>query len=421
MKQFRNTTIVFLISFSPFLLKSQCASFPVVNLGNDTTVCDLTFTLDAGNQGMNFLWNTSDTTQQVNVNTSGVYSVTVTDSLGCSTGDTIDIVFNPPSVAGIISLAGGDTILCGNEPTLFYSIGPAGYVLWWVMDTINWVWAPFGSGDTLDYGPSPNNLSGVYTIMATASNGNCPADTSNILNIALHSSPEVNIGPDDTLCGYNFMFFSGYTNEQTLWSTGDTTANCPIFFSGMYTCTVTFQSGCSDTDTAYMTVYPPAVATWVSAFDTLCITDSQVQLNPGSPAGGTFIATGVTNGYFDPGVDTVGIHWISYVYTDSNGCVIVVGDTIVVDYCIAVQEWEDLSGINIYPNPADGKIFVGLTRKESTIEILSMNGQVVHTTYNSYHDDQVEVDISTLAEGIYLVRVSNETGSRYARFVKKNN
>lgn len=416
MNHLRCTALAVLTWLSPLILKSQCTSFPVVNLGNDTSICDVIFTLNAGNAGMDFLWNTSDTSQQLNVNSSGQYSVTVTDSLGCSTNDTINIAFNPPSVAGIISLDGGDTILCGNENTIFYSNGHTGYVLWWVMDTINWVWAPFGSGDTLDYGPSPNNMSGVYTIMATATNGNCPADTSNILNIALHSSPEVNLGPDDTLCGFNTYLYSGYPNEQNVWNNGDTTDYTIASVSGMYIVTVINSFGCRDSDTAVYSVFAWPTVTYFCPIDTMCFTDGSFFLIQGTPTGGSFSGVNVWNDMFYPLMG--GSNLVVYSWTDTiSGCTGTAGDYIWVDTCVGVTEYER-NNFSVYPNPATDDIIIEIAPYETTIEILNVNGQVILTAYNSYRNDQVEVDISNLAAGIYFIRVSNNYTERYSQFVR---
>lgn len=64
---------------------------PVVNLGPDATVTT-SVALNAGNPGATYAWNTGATSQIINVNTSGQYSVTVTDTNGCVAGDDINII-----------------------------------------------------------------------------------------------------------------------------------------------------------------------------------------------------------------------------------------------------------------------------------------------------------------------------------------
>lgn len=407
---------VFLIAILFFPLKqfAQCST----DLGTDTIVCGSSVQLDAGAGGVSYLWNTGATSQQITVSMNGNYFVTVTDSFSCISSDTVNVSFTPPSVAGIISLAGGDTILCGNENTIFYSIGHTGYVLWWVMDTINWVWAPFGSGDTLDYGPSPNNMSGSYIIMATATNGNCPADTANILNVALHTSPEVNLGPDDTLCGFNTYLYSGYPGEQNMWSNGDTTDYTIATASGIYAVTVTNQNGCWDSDTLVVDVFSYPPVSYSCPVDTMCVDDTPLLLIPGTPAGGAFVGAYISNGYLDPVMS--GSHLVVYSWTDTiTGCVGAAGDYVWVDPCVGTSEFEDTE-LSVYPNPATDQVTIVLSIGEHTIEILDMQGRIIRTLSNAYCEKEIVTDITDLDDGAYIIRVSGANSIHYTHFIKQS-
>ncbi len=66
------------------------AEVPVVEI-QATDNADNTKTLDAGNEGSTFYWNTSDTTQTINVDESGTYSVWVTNRFGCSARGSVDV------------------------------------------------------------------------------------------------------------------------------------------------------------------------------------------------------------------------------------------------------------------------------------------------------------------------------------------
>jgi hypothetical protein len=77
---------------------------PVVNLGNDTTVCNgVILNLNPGNSGIEYFWNTGQTTQNINVSSPGTYSVFVTNSQGCTKADTIvvDMQGELPTIQGI--------------------------------------------------------------------------------------------------------------------------------------------------------------------------------------------------------------------------------------------------------------------------------------------------------------------------------
>ena len=65
---------------------------PPVNLGADTTTeCGVAITLDAGSGYTIYAWSTTESTQTISVDTIGDFSVTVTDTSGCSNSDTIHV------------------------------------------------------------------------------------------------------------------------------------------------------------------------------------------------------------------------------------------------------------------------------------------------------------------------------------------
>jgi hypothetical protein len=79
------------IAFDSVTIKTLYSK-PVVNLGKDTSYCwKSSLTLDAGNKNASFLWNTGAKIQKIAVDTSRQFAVTVTDSFGCSNGDTINV------------------------------------------------------------------------------------------------------------------------------------------------------------------------------------------------------------------------------------------------------------------------------------------------------------------------------------------
>jgi len=81
---------------------------PVVNLGNDTTVCqNAGFALDAANAGATYQWNTNQTTQTITVSKTGTYWVAVNKN-GCIGKDTALITVNPSPVINL----GKDTTIC---------------------------------------------------------------------------------------------------------------------------------------------------------------------------------------------------------------------------------------------------------------------------------------------------------------------
>lgn len=84
---------------------------PIVNLGNDTSVCG-SILLNAGNPGDTYLWNDSSQSRTLLADTTGIYSVTVTHLGSCISADAINVIVNSLPVVSL-SLA-FDTICSGD-------------------------------------------------------------------------------------------------------------------------------------------------------------------------------------------------------------------------------------------------------------------------------------------------------------------
>ncbi len=61
-----------------------------------------------------------------------------------------------------------------------------------------------------------------------------------------------------------------------------------------------------------------------------CVNNTVLTLSGGSPAGGTYSGPGVSGGNFNAAVAGLGVHTITYTYTDANGCVGTATDDITV-------------------------------------------------------------------------------------------
>lgn len=116
---------------------------PVVDLGNDTSVCNgVTLNLNAGNDGVQYYWNTGQTTQNINVNNPGIYSVQVTGDNGCVKTDSITI-----NMQGQLPTSGGIMVNNLGPYTFSFScVNP--------LNIIGYQWS-FGDGN---YSSMPNPI-----------------------------------------------------------------------------------------------------------------------------------------------------------------------------------------------------------------------------------------------------------------------
>jgi len=208
---------------------------PVVNLGNDTTFCSgNSLVLNAGTSGNAYLWENATTSQTRVVNTSGNYSVKVTNSFNCIARDTIAVTVNPTPVVNI----GIDAFVCtGVSYTM--NAGNAG---------ASYLWDNNSTAQTRTV-----NTSGTYFVKVTNSFNCSKRDTAVITYLV---SPIVNLGPDISVCAGDVVALdAGNPGNVFLWDNGSTQQIRNVLTSGTYNVKVTNAANCHGYDTVIVTVH----------------------------------------------------------------------------------------------------------------------------------------------------------------------
>ena len=185
---------------------------PVINLGNDTAICFVPFTLDAGNIGASFSWQDGSNTQLFSVDSSGVFSVTVDNGV-CINTDSIVINYDP----AIVNL-GPDIITCQPDTVVF----DAGVLF------VSYLWGDNSTDQTL------NALNtGMYSVEVTNSSGCTALDTTEIIAGSL----ALNLGNDTVICQGQSLLVNAQTQASGvdyLWSTGSTNPTLTLSDAGVY-------------------------------------------------------------------------------------------------------------------------------------------------------------------------------------------
>ncbi|MBN8702246.1 MAG: T9SS type A sorting domain-containing protein [Bacteroidetes bacterium] len=388
----------------------------VAIVSSSTTVCAgtiISFTATATNEGINpqYQW-------KVNGNNSGANS-SVYASASFNNGDVImcemissaacvlnaTVTSSPISVtiyaAPTLTVTASATKICDGQNTTISASGAA-----------NLSWSD-GIQNGVPFIPTTTH---TYSVVGT-NGGVCTANS--IITVTVIPMPNVVLtGPDNAVCSgtANVLSASGasYFNWKPIGQSGPTVNVTPTVTT---TYTVVGVNGglCTDTKTLLVLVNPlPNVALTLSNIDTLCYGNNTYGLIGGTPAGGTYSGTGVVLGWFDVQLAGLGLHPVSYSYTDTNGCVNTATDNIWVDACNGTEEVETIF-VKMYPNPAYDYITIE-SNSEISITLYDSHAKTLYTTQSS--DNATSIDISELPVGVYGLRIADKEKVVQKKFVK---
>ena len=307
-------------------------NIPTVNLGLDIDTClNGTVVLDpSANPSNSFLWNNSANGTTLGVTTSGQYSVTVTDALGCSNADTIAVTINEVPIANFTSVSN-----CENEIAVFNNQST---ITTGNITSNNWSFND-GATSTLH---SPNHSysnDGSYTVQLIVTSDNNCKDTIAISHTVL-PIPIANAGLDSVLnCLHQTLDLDGGNssvgaNFSYLWSTvdgnftsGTNLITASIDNDGMYYLEVTDNNNnCANLDSVFIsidTVLPVIDA----GLDTLVnCSHSAIILNGNNSQSGNFTYNWTTNNgnivsganMLNTTIDLDGVYYFNVINTDNH-------------------------------------------------------------------------------------------------------
>ena len=265
---------------------------PVVNLGNDTALCNDTLQLDAGAGFVSYLWQNGDTNQTFTVSVTGTYSVEVFDGT-CFNSDTIVVEVNPLPMVNI----GPDTTVCAG---IVLDAGPG-------LD--DYLWSTTDTTQFLNV-----TASGNYSVVVTDSN-NC--QNSDTAVITVNPLPVVSLGNDTSVCD-GITVDAGAGFAAYLWQNGDTSQTLFADTSGAYAVTVTDGNGCSNSDTVNITIFP-ALNFSALVVDATCNNSDGIGVLTVTGGSGTYNYVW-SNGVTDSAIVAVAAGTYSVTVTDGNGC-----------------------------------------------------------------------------------------------------
>ena len=437
-----------------------------------------TVEISGGIEPYAILWNNNETTAQITGLTNGQYSVVVTDGNGCAVGGSVNVntmhtppvaafeasatsgcapltvnftdqstnfpqtwtwdfegttsseqnpvhVFSEPGTYNVsltvsnldgtdvhsvvITVYENPTVIVPEQQQSIICEGSSSEITVFDDANISYEWSNASTESTIEV-----TEAGVYTLTITDEHG-CTATAA--FEMAMAPVPEISLGADIDVCeNSEAEINAGEGYNWYNWSTGEMTQSIMVSAAGEYSVTVFNEYGCEASDT---------IAVSLLAAPTFAISDTSVCVNEeivlsvdtedevlwfGETEGNTYAQTYPYAGEY--------LVWV----TVSNGeCETTDTITVTVETCTFVNEMAAME-IQLYPNPvrdmatftvtgyngAISYMVIDMSGREMTFETVSVDNESAHT-----------VDVSALAPGVYVLRITTGTEVHNLKFTKE--
>ncbi len=378
-----------------------------VTITGNSVICNETGTTLTATSGASYLWSSGETTQSISVNTPGSYSVTVTNTNGCSGSSSQTVTMMESAVIS------GNTSICEGESATLCVSGAGTYT-----------WSNGAHTSTITV-----STPGTYAVTASLPNG-CSSTASAEVTVA--SAPTPSILGNTTLCQGQSTTLTANGGISYLWNNASTSNSISVSQSGVYTVTATNVEGCSATANVTVTVNPlPNVN--ISGDNSFCQGSSVVLTASGASSyswsnGSSSATITVSN----PGTYTL-------IGTDANNCTNTATKTVTVNptynvpisHSICQGESYNFNGQNLTTagtytqnlstvNGCDSIVTLTLTVKSLPTPVilgnttlcqgqstsLSANGGISYYWSNGSSNNNISVSQS----GVYTVTATNAEG-----------
>lgn len=269
---------------------------PVASITENTTICQgQTATLSTTyNNSYTYIWSNGSNTNSINANTPGTYTVTVTNSNGCSNMLSTTLTVNEKPQVTI----SGDASICAGEVSQLTASAnmPCSYV--------------WSTGDT----NSITSVGSSNTYRVTAYNANGCSNTAS-MSVTVHPLPIPYITGSTVICKGMSTTLTATGGVSYMWSNGYTSAQISVSPSSnlTYTVTATDQYGCRGSMSATVTVnIIPAIS--ILGNRSFCEGGSTTL----TASGGSYYTWSTGDNTASVNISTVGTY--SVTATNSLGC-----------------------------------------------------------------------------------------------------
>ena len=290
---------------------------PAIATSGPTVICaDQQVVLTASPEAV-YLWNNNQTTQALTIRQAGSYALRVRNGSGCTSvqSDVVNVTVNALPPTPIIT-SGKPTTFCDGDNTILTTSTP----------NARYNWSSGQSTQQIDV-----RRSGTFTLSITDQN-NCTSLRSNTVVVTVNPTPvkpTITATGSTTFCADQRVTLTASTEDNYVWSSGQTSREIPVNQTGNYNLRVLNRFGCASptSDAVSVLVYPLPAAPTVTALGrtTFCEGD-QVTLTTNSPLNMAW-----TSGETTPTLSVRKSGSYATRARDRNGCVSLLSNAVLVD------------------------------------------------------------------------------------------
>lgn len=339
-----------------------------------------------GTGSLSYAWSNGATAAINNGLSAGSYTVTVTDTNGCSANATAAITLVPSNLSASVSQVQGIACFGANEAILAGN-GTGG------TGTLSYNWSNSATTDTIS-----NVGAGNYVLTINDAEG-C-FDTASIsvvnpagMNITLTAtSVSCNGGNDGAI---TTSVSGGVSPYSYAWNTNDTTAALTSLTAGNYILSVTDANGCVQSDTGIISEPTVVAVSQVAITSTTCAGGNDAQIAITMAGGTTPYTYAWSNSQSTAAATGLMAGTYTVTATDANGCSI--------DTTVSIAP--TANPISISLSASDANCFGSATGQISA----TITGSSGPYTY-SWSNNQTTNTATNLAAGVYSVTVTNAAG-----------
>lgn len=360
---------------------NQLPQTPIITALGPTTFCAGQSVILQSNQATGNLWSTGSTADNINVTTSGNYSVSYTDANNCTSLASNPVMVTAMALAPTPTIStNGPTTFCAND-SLILTCSQAQTYLWSTGDTTASIIVNTASNYSVTVTDVCNPTNPTASILITVNPNPVAAFTAPVLVDCLPSNIEFtnnSVGIDASIWSFGDGSNSNETNPVNMYQ-----------FPGLYdiSLTVLDTNGCSNTKTIeeLIQIYPAAEINYTISPQVTNLMNSNVVFQNITPNCASQVWDLGTLGTSNAAIykytfEDVGTYYVGLSVITEDGCVEEITDSVIVEENYVVFTPTSFTpngdGLNDVFMPVAGGV------EDFKLEIYNRWGKVVYSTSN---------------------------------------